>query len=294
VELRDRIVTNLDPEFPSRLQGLAKLPDRFYVRGAGGLGNAQRVIAIVGSRAASGHAMASARSLAAELATMGAVVVSGGAIGIDSAAHRGALDAGGKTAVVLACGLDAPYPARNRPLFQEVTAAGGALISSYAPGVPPRRYHFIERNRVVAAMADAVVVACAQLASGALHTAAFAAEYGRVVAALPGTPGCEQLIARGAAVVESAADLLAALDGRPRRPQVSWPRAGSDADVVLALLDDEQPRIEDDIVRVSGLPMRSVKRALTGLELEGLALALPDGAFLRSMLATEIADRAPV
>jgi len=294
VELRDRIVTALDPEFPSRLRGLKKVPDRFYVRGAGQLPDGERVVAIVGSRAASGHAMASARSLAAELAEMGAVVVSGGAIGIDSAAHRGALDANGKTAVVLACGLDAPYPARNRPLFQEVTARGGALISSYAPGVPPRRYHFIERNRVVAAMADAVVVACAQLASGALHTAAFAAEYGRVVAALPGTPGCEQLIARGAAVVEHATDLLAALDGQPRRPQVSWPRAGSEADVVLALLDDEQPRIEDDIARVSGLPVRSVKRALTGLELEGLALALPDGAFLRSMLATEIASRPSV
>ena len=289
VELRDRIVTTFDPDFPVRLRGTAKVPERFYVRAAGEFPDGDRVIAIVGSRAASGHAMATARSLAAELGGEGAIIVSGGAIGIDSAAHRGAIDAGAKTAVVLACGLDAPYPARNRPLFHDVVEGGGALMSAYPPGTPPKRYHFIERNRVVAAMADAVVVACAQLASGALHTAAFAAEYGRVVAALPGTPGCEQLIARGAAVVESADDLLAALDGKPRRPQVSWPASGTEADVVLAMLDEDRPCIEDDIVRATGLPVRSVKRALTGLELEGLALALPDGAFLRSFLAAEIA-----
>jgi DNA processing protein len=232
--------------------------------------------------------MASARSLAAELGSAGTIIVSGGAIGIDTAAHRGALDANAETAVVLACGLEAPYPARNRPLFDEIVAAGGALLSAYPQGTPPRRFHFVERNRIIAAMADAVVVACAQLGSGALHTAAFAAEYGKVVGALPGTAGCEQLIARGAAVVESADDLLAALAGSPRRPPVSLPTAGTDAETVLSYLQQDLPRVEDDIVRATGLSSRTVKRALAGLELEGLVLPLRDGAFTRSVLATEL------
>jgi DNA processing protein len=288
VDQPGRIVTSYDSEFPVRLRNAAKVPDRFYVRGGQPLPDGDRVIAIVGSRAASGHAMASAKSLASELSEQGAIIVSGGAIGIDTAAHRGALDAGAQTAVVLACGLEAPYPARNRPLFDEIVASGGALISAYPQGTPPRRFHFVERNRIIAAMVDAVVVACAQLGSGALHTASFAAEYGRVVGALPGTPGCEQLIARGAAVVESASDLLAALDGQPRRPRVNWPKSGSDAETVLSYLEQDLPRVEDDIVRATGLSSRMVKRALAGLELEGLVLPLPDGAFTRSVLATEL------
>ncbi len=292
VESRDRIVDSLDPDFPVRLRGLAKTPDRLYVRSAGPAPDADRIVAIVGSRAASGHAMASARSLAAELGGEGAIIVSGGAIGIDTAAHRGALDARARTAVVLAGGLDAPYPTRNRPLFTEVVANDGALISAYAPGSPPKRYHFVERNRLIAGMADAVIVACAQLGSGALYTAAFAAEYGRVVAALPGTPGCEQLIARGAAVVETASDLHAALAGKPRRPEVFWPQSGTEAAAVLTFLRDDRTSNEHDITSATGLTSRSVKRALTGLELEGLALALPDGAFMRSMLASEAAARA--
>ncbi|MBT8493631.1 MAG: DNA-processing protein DprA [Deltaproteobacteria bacterium] len=288
MEQHGRIVTTYDPEFPVRLRTAAKVPDRLYVRSHQQVPDGDRVVAIVGSRAASGHAMASARSLAAELGSAGTIIVSGGAIGIDTAAHRGALDANAETAVVLACGLEAPYPARNRPLFDEIVAAGGALLSAYPQGTPPRRFHFVERNRIIAAMADAVVVACAQLGSGALHTAAFAAEYGKVVGALPGTAGCEQLIARGAAVVESADDLLAALAGSPRRPPVSLPTAGTDAETVLSYLQQDLPRVEDDIVRATGLSSRTVKRALAGLELEGLVLPLRDGAFTRSVLATEL------
>jgi len=132
-----------------------------------------RCVAIVGARAASGHAAAAARALAADLAGCGYAVVSGGAIGIDAAAHRGALDAGGETVAVMATGLDIAYPARNRPLFGEIVATGrGALLSPFPLGVPPRRYRFVRRNRIIAGLADAVVVVEAGLASGSLYTAA--------------------------------------------------------------------------------------------------------------------------
>jgi len=248
-----------------------------------------RCVAIVGARAASGHAMAATRSLAEELAWAGIVVVSGGAIGIDAAAHRGALDAAGDTVAVMATGLDIAYPARNRPLFEEILSSGrGALISAFPAGVPPRRYRFVRRNRIIAGLADAVIVVEAGLASGALYTAAAARDYGRLLGALPGSPGCEALIAQGAAVVETAADLESALAGRPRRPQVIVPEPASEQGVVLAALSREAALGEDELSTNTGLQARDVARALTGLELEGLAVLLPGRSYVRSSLADEL------
>src|SRR5690606_33093716 len=116
------------------------------------------------------------------------------------------------------------------------------LLSPYEPGVPVRRYHFVRRNRILAAMADAVVVVEAQLASGSLYTALAAREYQRVLGAVPGSPGAEALIAQGAAVVERYEDIVDALDRRPRRPRVSLPEAGTNAARVLAALDPISPR----------------------------------------------------
>jgi DNA processing protein len=189
------------PAYPRRLEDLADSPEQLFVRGQ--LRPVERSVAIVGSRAASGNGVATAARLARELAAAGLAVVSGGAIGIDAAAHRGALEAGGITIAVLGCGLDIAYPARNRRLFAAICASGGALVSPYAMGVPPRGYHFVRRNRIIAGLADVVVVVEAGLASGALHTAMAARQYGRVLCATPHTPGCEQLIAEGAAIARS-------------------------------------------------------------------------------------------
>jgi DNA processing protein len=274
------------PEYPARLRGLADGPELLYLRGAPG--EPALSVAIVGARAASGHAMATARALAAEVARAGGVVLSGGAVGVDAAAHRGALGAGGRTVSVLACGLDAPYPPQSRPLFDEICAGGGAIVSPFGPGTPPRRFHFVRRNRILAAMADAVVVVEAGLGSGALYTAQSARELGRVLGASPGTPGCEALIAQGAAVVESGDDLFQALAGRPRRPEVSLPIEGSEEARVLAALEPEAPAGTEALSARTGLGARDLARVLTGLELEGLALLLPGRTYVRSVLAQEL------
>ena len=278
-------VASTAPGYPNRLRQVSDAPATLYVMGE--LIEQELAVAIVGARAANGLALDFARSLAADLGRSGAVIVSGGAIGVDAAAHRGALDVGAATVSVLGTGLDVIYPARNRPLFDDIVAAGGALISCFSHAEPARRGQFVRRNRIIAGLVDAVVVIGSGSGSGALYTAAAARDYDRVVGAAPGSVGCEALIAQGAAVVETGADVLAALDGRPRRPQVSLPAAGSDEARVLATLD-AAPRTEDRIADDTGLEMRAVSRALIGLELEGLAVLLPGRNYVRSTLASEL------
>jgi DNA processing protein len=246
------------------------------------------VVALVGARAATGRGLAAARDLAAALARNGALVVSGGAIGIDAAAHRGAIDAGAATCAVVAAGLDLARTPGNAHLFDRIVAGGGALLSPYELGVPVRRYHFVRRNRIIAGIADATIVVEAQLASGSLYTALAAREYGRVLGAMPGSPGCEALIAQGAAVIEGLDDVVRALDRRPRRPSVALPATGSLQAAVLAALHPSTPRAAPLVADATGLGPRDVARALTGLELEGLAVLLPGHAYVRSTIATEL------
>lgn len=277
------------PDYPLRLAAAPGAPTSIYVRGE--LPETPRAVALVGARAARGHSVATARAMATELAEAGVLVVSGGAIGVDSAAHRGALDAGRPTVAVLAGGLTAPYPGRNRPLFDEIVAAGGGLLSMQAPGEQPLRPYFVARNAVIAMMVDAVVVIEAQVASGSLHTALAARKLGRVLAAAPGSPGCEALLAQGAAVAETAADVLAALDGTPRRPYAQLPEDGSREALALGALELAAPQTGAAIAVRSGLEPREAARALTGLELEGLALLVPGQMYLRSPLADQLMQR---
>ena len=276
-----------EPGYPAALHRALDAPERLFCVGA--LDAQVRCVAIVGARAASGHGMAAAKSLASELAEAGFAVVSGGAIGIDAAAHRGALDAGGRTISVLATGVDVAYPARHRPLFDEILASGrGALVSPFALGAPVRKWRCVRRNRIIAGLADAVIVVEAGLASGAIYTAQAACAYDRVLGAHPGAPGCDALIAGGAAVAESAADVVAALAGTPRRPHVAVPEPQSEEGVVLAALDHESARDENELAAATGLAARAVSRALMGLALEGLAVALPGRSFVRSSLAEDL------
>jgi len=218
----------------------------------------------------------------------GALVVSGGAVGIDAAAHVGALDAGGQTVVVLGTGLDAPYPSRHRPLFERIVAGGGALVSSFQPGVPLRRWHFPRRNRVLAGLADAVVIVEASPSSGSLYTAQAAREYGRVLCACPGTAGTEALLSQGVALVESAADVFAALAGRPRRVEPDAPLVGSDEALALAALDYARPRDAGSVAVLAGVAQNRAARALCALELEGLALSVPGGRYVRAVVADKV------
>jgi DNA processing protein len=245
---------------PRRLQALGwELP--VYQRGAP-LGDGAAV-AIVGARAASRAALDRAHAIGRHLAERGVHVVSGGALGVDGAAHRGALAGGGTTTVVLGSGVDMLYPLRHAPLFCEVVRAGGTLVALMPDGSPPRPAYFPQRNRLIAALADIVIVIEAELRSGSMSTVAAAREFGRAVAAWPGSAGCDRLLASGAALVESGADAELALAGQPRRP---GPR---EIDPIAQQVRDAIAGGAvgiDELVRQTGLTVRAVLRALPMIE----------------------------
>ncbi len=274
--------------YPARLEALSVPPERVWALGTWPIPQ-RPVVAIVGARAASGGAMARTVDLAAELTGRGALVISGGAIGIDAAAHLGALRAGGPTVAVVAPGLDAPYPQRHEGLFAEVVATGGALFSIVPPGTLVQKWHFPARNHVIAALADAVVVTECGPISGSAITARAARSLGKVVLACPGSPGGDALCAAGAALCEHAGDIFAALAGRPRLLEVTAPEADGDAARTLAALDPIEARNVESIAAAAGLSVRLAARSLSELELSGLAVAVPGARYLRSAAAAQVA-----
>ncbi len=251
----------LTPEqLPGRLQALGWKPP-VYLRGA--VPTDQPAAAIVGARAATHAGMERAHLLAKHLAARGVHVVSGGALGIDGAAHRGALAGGGLTTVVLGSGTDVPYPLRHAPLFAEVVARGGGLVSLLPDGAPPRPGTFPKRNPLIAALADVVIVIEADVRSGSLSTAHAARKFGRVIAAWPGSRGCDRLLAAGAGVVENELDAELAVAGTPRHrePAVLDPVAVTVCDAMAAGVFGV-----DALVRHTGLSVRAVLRALPLIE----------------------------
>jgi DNA processing protein len=226
----------------------------------------ERAVAVVGSRAATAAGCARAHALAAGLAARGRTVISGGAFGIDAAAHEGALDAEGITFAVLGCGVDVVYPDRHEALFARVRAAGG-LLSEHPPGTPPRRQQFPSRNRIVVGLADAVVVVEAAVRSGALITAAIAQERGRLLLAVPGSPGTDRLLVSGAALpVNTADDVLRVLAGgapasaRPVPPAPYAPLLDALADGGMT------PGV---LARRLGVPLSFVMGVLARAEIDG-------------------------
>jgi DNA processing protein len=243
-----------------RLQALGwKRP--VYVRGAE-LGDGPAV-AIVGARAATQRAMDRAHALARHLASRGVQVVSGGALGVDGAAHRGALAGNGATTVVLGTGLDVAYPVRHAPLFREVVARGGTLAGLQRDGAQPRPGTFPQRNQLIAALADVVIVVEADLRSGSLSTAAAGQRFGRIVAACPGSRGCDRLLVGGAALIEQESDVELALAGAPRL------RGTGAIDPIARQVQDAIANGAtgiDEVVRRTGLTVRAVLRALPLIE----------------------------
>ena len=212
-----------EPGYPPRLAEIADPPPLLSVSGRVDLLE-RPGIALVGARNASANGRMLARSLASELAAGGLVVISGLARGIDTAAHEGALAAGGATVAVIASGLDVPYPEDNAELMARI-AASGAVVTERPLGAVPQARHFPRRNRLIAGLSLGVVVVEAAPQSGSLITARLAAEQGREVMAVPGSPldprhrGTNQLLRDGATLVESADDVLSALGPARRRPQ---------------------------------------------------------------------------
>lgn len=214
-----RVIIPETPQWPSQLTDLeANAPAQLWLGGTGHLRLlALRSVALVGARNATAYGVAMAGTLAAELTAAGWLVVSGAAFGIDSAAHRGALAAGGATVAVMAGGVDVPVPRSHAPLLERI-ADQGLLVAEYPPGTSPRKPSFLERNRLIAALTRATIVVEAGTRSGALNTADWASSIGRPVMAVPGpassptSRGTHRLIRDGAAtLVRDVEDILAVL-----------------------------------------------------------------------------------
>ena len=259
-------------------------PLALWVRGPGCLATlADRAVAVVGSRAASGYGAHAAAELGSALAGAGVTVMSGAALGIDVAAHRGALAAGGPTVAVLACGVDRPYPVAHTSLLERI-AATALVVSEYPPGAVPARHRFLVRNRLLAALGNGCVVVEAGARSGSQRTAADALTLGRPVMAVPGpissamSVGCHELIRRGAELVgrpdhvlETVGRIgidLAAEPSRPRRPTDGLTSA---ALAVHGALPARAAWSVERLSEESGQVPDVVRAALTELESRGLA-----------------------
>jgi DNA processing protein len=268
-----------DADYPARLQGISSAPPVLYLRGRLEAGD-DAAVAIVGSRHATAYGEAVARELGMELSRRGLTIVSGLARGIDAAAHRGALAAGGRTLAVLGSGLEEIYPPEHRGLADEVAASGG-LLSEFPLQTPPLRPNFPRRNRIISGLSLGVVVVEAGVGSGALITAHHALDQGREVFAVPGrvharySEGCNRLIKAGAKLVENWEDvfveLVPTLKGRRRARPAEPPRVDltSDEQRLFDLLADEPLHIDQLIVK-SGWGGGRVASVLVGLEMKGV------------------------
>lgn len=275
-----------DPAYPPRLRTIPDPPPALFA--CGELVDAPAV-AIVGSRRATAYGRAAAGRLAYDLAQAGVTIVSGLARGIDGTAHRAALDAGGETIAVLGCGVDIVYPREHRQLAQAIVRSG-ALVSEFAPGVPPLPHHFPRRNRLISGLAMGVVVVEGAADSGALLTVDYALDQGRDVFAVPGSIFSQKsraphrLLRQGAHVVEDAGDVLDALrltSTRTGRVVTSAFDAREPESTVLSALDSG-PCAFDDVVDASGLPAAHVAALVTVLELRGLIQTLPGQMLMRT------------
>ncbi|HWX22674.1 MAG TPA: DNA-processing protein DprA [Candidatus Binatia bacterium] len=290
-----RIVTQGDPEYPELLRQIYDPPIVLYVKGDL-LPKDKNSVAMVGSRLTTHYGIEVARKLAYQLAYLGVTVVSGGARGIDTAAHQGALSAKGRTIVVLGTGINIIWPAENKELFERVSA-NGALITQFPFNRPGDKQSFPIRNRIVAGMTLGTVVVEANLTSGALITANFANEYGRQVFAVPGridsplSKGCHDLIKKGAKLCEGAEDILSEFEylfppsNRPPSPAQTGVlpalELSENEQKVYDTLDHEEVGI-DDVIRKSGLPSSAVSVALLSLEMKRLIRQLPGKLFQRN------------
>jgi DNA processing protein len=236
------------------------------------------IVALVGTRAASTTSVDFARALGFELATAGYGVISGGAIGVDTGAHLGALQAGGATIAVLGSGFDHLYPPRNAPLFGRIAAEGGAVVSAYPPQTPPRRYNFPRRNKLIAAWARVVVVIEAPSRSGALITAALARRMEIPVLCRDAGAGARRLLRSGAGLVERADDVLRVLAGDRPRTRHEIPEDPDQRDLLALLLEKKVVSVDEAVDRLGWTPSRAAA-ALIRLELAGLASSLPAGGF---------------
>ncbi len=276
-----------DPDYPRALLELGFAPPALFFVGRRELLN-RPALAIVGSRNSTAQGAENARAFAQALAHAGLTIVSGLAIGVDAAAHAGALTAAGSTLAVVGTGLDRVYPASNRELAHRIAERGG-LISEFPPGTPPRDKNFPRRNRLISGLSRGVLVVEAALSSGSLITARYAGDQGREVFAIPGSihsplsKGCHKLIREGAKLVQTAQDILEELGmtapAAAAMTQNETPATAYGRSVLEALGGDAAD--VDTLVARTALPSDVVVAALTNLELTGQVAAIPGGLWQR-------------
>jgi len=243
------IVLISSPDYPALLREVDTPPALLFVKGNTGILNLPQ-IAIVGSRHHSAAGQQNARAFARHLASSGFTITSGLALGIDGAAHQGALETG-NTIAVLGTGVDVVYPRRHQALYEDIIAKGGAIVSEFPPGTPARAGNFPQRNRIISGLSLGVLVVEAALKSGSLITARLAMEQGREVFTIPGSihnpsaKGCHQLIRQGAALVETADDIINELGG-----MLAYKAQGTEqiaASSSTSSLDDTARRVLDKL-----------------------------------------------
>jgi DNA processing protein len=304
-----RLLRINQPEYPEALREIPDAPALLFFRGTLHRSDALSV-GMVGSRTATPYGKGMADRFARELTAQNMTVVSGGAAGIDTSAHQGALAAGGRTIAVIGCGLDIVYPRQNEALFEKIVQ-NGAILSEYPLGAQPEAWRFPGRNRIISGLSEGVLVVEASKTSGALITARYAAEQGRPVMAIPGgidrpsSSGCNQLIKEGAAMVTELEDILRELNllslpAKPPKqfplpieadvPEETAPPPAAASQAKLATLTDEQKTIVaclsltpvhlDQIVRTTSMQVAVVGRELTMLELFGVVHRLPGNAYI--------------
>lgn len=287
----NHILTLADAAYPQALLQIPDPPTLLYAKGRVELLNAP-ALAIVGARSATPQGVENAEAFARALSEAGLSIVSGLALGVDAAAHRGALKGQGSTIAVVGTGADRIYPARNDKLAREI-AGQGVILSEFPLGTPPAAYNFPRRNRIISGLARGVLVVEAAVDSGSLITARMAAEQDREVFAIPGSihsplsRGCHKLLKQGAKLVESAQDVLEEL----RWAGLSSHPAGKTASPEALQADDESaafllhmgfdPVDPDTLVARAGLTPDALFAILTVLELDGRVARLPGGRFQR-------------
>lgn len=281
---RHHLLNLLDPDYPPLLKAIDNPPAALFVVGARGLLCAPQ-LGVVGARTATPQGLDNARQFSAELARRGVVITSGLALGIDGAAHQGALDQKGGTIAVCGTGLDRVYPARHKHLAHAILAEGGVLISEYLPGTPAKTENFPRRNRIIAGLSLGILVVEASPQSGSLITAKLGADQGREIFAIPGSihnplaRGCHALIRQGAKLVENVDDIFIELQPKlhewvnvqaATQPASPTPAVTTNPESqrVLQALGEEILGI-DDLVRLTGLPAAQVHQCLLMLELDG-------------------------
>jgi len=291
-----RVLIQSDEEYPASLREIYDPPMVLYVKGALSPKD-KNSIALVGSRQTTHYGIETARKLAYQLAYIGVTVVSGGARGIDTAAHQGALAAKGRTVCVLGTGISIVFPPENKELFDRI-AENGAVMSQFPFNRNGDKQSFAIRNRIVAGMTLGTVVVEADLNSGALITSNFATEYGRQVFAVPGridsprSRGCHDLIKKGAKLCEGAEDILSEFEYL--FPASNRPPSAGETGVLPALeLSENEQRVFDtlrkdddisidEVIRKSGLPSSAVSVALLSLEMKRVVKQLPGKLFVRN------------